>query len=312
LPENINDKGYRRMLSKKRNFLEFIKQRIAAPWVKQLSEDDVELVNSKFVLKNLKDRESDIIYKVRIGGRDIYFFILLELQSKVDFTMPYRFLEYMTEMYRRLFRDADKDARQQKGFRLPAIIPVILYNGADEWSCVRSFKEYLSGYEMFAPNVIDFEYIMINVNAPDEEELVNVPTLVNLAMLLDRKGDGESFLRRLKTVMRISRRLTADEQMELKDWILDVILAKIKGKVDKKSIDEIRKSFEKEDEIQMTYAIERIIDDVEMKGVLAGKLETARAMIKYGDTFEKAALITGIPVSELRRRIKASDSQPSP
>jgi hypothetical protein len=42
------------------------------------------------------------------------------------------------------------------------------------------------------------------------------------------------------------------------------------------------------------------------------KLETARAMIKYGDTFEKAALITGIPVGELRRRIKVSDTRPSP
>jgi hypothetical protein len=30
LPENTNDKGYRRMLGRKRNFLEFIKQHIAA------------------------------------------------------------------------------------------------------------------------------------------------------------------------------------------------------------------------------------------------------------------------------------------
>jgi hypothetical protein len=35
---------------------------IVAPWVEQLREEDIELVNSKFVTRNLKDRESDIIY----------------------------------------------------------------------------------------------------------------------------------------------------------------------------------------------------------------------------------------------------------
>jgi ubiquinone/menaquinone biosynthesis C-methylase UbiE len=46
LPENINDKGYRRMLSKKHNFLEFIKQHIAAPWAEQLRAEDMEFVNT--------------------------------------------------------------------------------------------------------------------------------------------------------------------------------------------------------------------------------------------------------------------------
>ncbi|MDR1440317.1 MAG: Rpn family recombination-promoting nuclease/putative transposase, partial [Clostridiales bacterium] len=226
MPENTNDKGYRRMLGRKRNFLEFAKQHIAAPWAGRLREDDIELVNSRFVTKGMKDRESDIVYRARIDGEEIYFFILLELQSYVDPTMPFRFLEYMAEMYGRLFYDTDENIRQQKGFRLPAVVPILLYNGADEWSCARSFGEYLSGGGLFAPNAIDFEYIMINVNAPDEPELVNTPTLVNLAMLLDRKGGAESFMRRIKTALSIVRRLTADEQAELRDWITDVTLKK--------------------------------------------------------------------------------------
>jgi hypothetical protein len=273
MPENINDKGYRRMLSRKRNFLEFIKQHIAAPWVEQLREEDMEFVNSRFVTKDLKDRESDIIYKARIDDRDIYFFILLELQSVANFTMPFRFLEYMAEMYSRLFYDTDENSREQKAFRLPAIVPMVLYNGADEWSCVRSFKEYLSGYELFVPNVIDFEYLVINVNAPDESELANTPTLVNLAMLLDRKGDSKSFLRRIGTVRKMSLRLTPDEQTELMDWILDVIVKKIRGKVDDKSIKEIVESFNKGDESEMTYAIERIIDDIEERAWTSANTE---------------------------------------
>jgi hypothetical protein len=218
----------------------------------------------------------------------------------------------MTEMYVRLFNDADEDVRQQKGFRLPAIIPIVLYNGADEWSCVRSFKEYLSGYEMFVPNTIDFEYIMFNVNAPDEDELIKIPTLVNLAMLLDRKGDRDSLLSRLKLAFRISRRLTADEQTELKDWITDVILRKMRGKLNDENMEEIRKSFETGDEAEMTYAIERVIDDVERRGEERGKLEIALAMISDGFSIEKASKYSGLSPDKLRRHAKATDAQQPP
>jgi hypothetical protein len=306
MPENTNDKGYRRMLGKKRNFLEFVKQHIAAPWAGRLNEADIELVNSRFVTKGMKDRESDIIYKARVDGEEIYFFILLELQSYVDHTMPFRFLEYMAEMYGRLFYDTEENIRQQRGFRLPAVVPILLYNGADEWSCARSFGEYLSGGGMFVPNIVDFEYIMINVNAPDEEDLANAPTLVNLAMLLDRKGDAESFLRRIRTALRIIGKLNASEQTELRDWIRDVAIRKAQGKLDEESIEAIRGSLDKGDDDKMTYAIERLIDEVEARGKREGELKVARAMIDYGEPVEKVALITGIPADELRQSIADS------
>ncbi|MDR1299954.1 MAG: Rpn family recombination-promoting nuclease/putative transposase [Oscillospiraceae bacterium] len=222
----------------------------------------------------------------------------------------------MAEMYCRLFYDTEDKIREQKEFRLPAVVPIVLYNGADEWNCVRTFKEYLTEYEMFVPNVIDFEYLMFNVNAPDEDALTNTPTLMNLAMLLDRKGDKESFLRRMKTVRKMSRKLAPDEQTQLKDWIIDVILKKVRGAVGREAVEKIRKSFDEGDENEMTYAIERIIDDAVRQGEAQVeervKLETARTMIKDGVSIEKASKYLGIPADELRRRFKASNTQPSP
>jgi hypothetical protein len=181
-------------------------------------------------------------------------------------------------------------------------------------------EEMRRSQEMFVPNVIDFEYIMFNVNAPDEKELTDTPTLMNLAMLLDRKGDSKSFLHRMKTVRKIIRRLTPDEQTQLKDWIIDVILKKVRGAVGKEAVEKIKKSFDEEDENEMTYAIERIIDDVEARGEARGearkareiardKLEMARAMINDGIPVENASKYSGIPADELRRYAKASGNR---
>jgi hypothetical protein len=49
MPEQIHDKGYKRILSKKRNFLDLLKHHIKAQWVDRISEDDLELVNDQYV-----------------------------------------------------------------------------------------------------------------------------------------------------------------------------------------------------------------------------------------------------------------------
>jgi hypothetical protein len=39
LPENIHDKGYKQMLSKKANFLSLLRNFIDEPWVRELKEE---------------------------------------------------------------------------------------------------------------------------------------------------------------------------------------------------------------------------------------------------------------------------------
>jgi predicted transposase/invertase (TIGR01784 family) len=315
MADNKNDKGYRRILSDKRNFLDFVKNHIAAPWVDRIDADDLELIDGQFVTTDFKDRETDIIYRARVDGEDTIFYVLLEMQSKVDFTMPFRLLVYMTGLLGRLFADTEQKVRKRKGFRLPAVVPIVLYNGTRRWSCVRSFKEYLAGYDLFAPNIIDFEYIMIDINEPNEAELIKIPTLMNLAMFADRKGDPENVLHRLRTVIDIGKRLTRDEQTQLKDWITDVVLGKMRAKLGGNEADNIQRALERKDDGNMTYAIERAIDEVErrgkregkaegkLEGKIEGKLEAAEEMIKDGIPWETASKYSGIPVNELKEHI---------
>ena len=47
-------------------------------------------------------------------------------------------------------------------------------------------------------------------------------------------------------------------------------------------------------------AYERALEEGELKGKLENKLETARKMQEFGDTFEKIKIITGLSEDELR------------
>ena len=117
------DKGYKRLFSKKRNFLKLLQSFVNQKWVDQLKESDLTLTDKEFVLQDFSGRESDIIYKVDFSNSSVYFYIVQENQSSVDFTMPVRLLVYLTEVLKREFLDADSDKRELKDFRLPSVFP---------------------------------------------------------------------------------------------------------------------------------------------------------------------------------------------
>ncbi|MCL2086525.1 MAG: Rpn family recombination-promoting nuclease/putative transposase, partial [Oscillospiraceae bacterium] len=83
--QNTNhDGGYKTILSIKENFLHFLNKYIEKPWTKNISLDDMEKIEKSFITPEFKHIDSDIIYKTRFNGSDMYFYVLLELQSTVD------------------------------------------------------------------------------------------------------------------------------------------------------------------------------------------------------------------------------------
>ncbi len=71
MPENIHDKGYRRLLGKKRNFLSLVRDFIAEPWVYGLKEENLELVDKNFIPPDFREKESDLIYQATVQDRKV-------------------------------------------------------------------------------------------------------------------------------------------------------------------------------------------------------------------------------------------------
>src|SRR5699024_7091801 len=110
-------------------------------WVDQIDEGNLELVNKSFVLPDFKEKEADIVYQMKMKDQEDIFYILTELQSTVDFQMPYRILLYMVEIWREYLKNKDENAVKQKDFRLPVIVPMVLYNGKSNWTAPVEFKK---------------------------------------------------------------------------------------------------------------------------------------------------------------------------
>jgi len=165
-----HDKGYKGILSDCAVFLHFLKKYFAsAKWTEMISADDLTRVDKSFINKKYSKIDSDIVYKLRINGTDVYFYVLIELQTKVDFTMPFRLLCYMTELMADVFNNTDEKVRKRKGFRMPAIVPIVLYTGKDKWTAAMSYREYTENCGgIFGDCAIDFRYLLCDMNRLDD------------------------------------------------------------------------------------------------------------------------------------------------
>ncbi|WP_099190480.1 Rpn family recombination-promoting nuclease/putative transposase [Tepidibacter mesophilus] len=235
MDDNINhehDLGYKHILSHKKNFMEFLRSFVKKDWVDLIKEENLILIDKEFIQEDFKEEEADIVYKVNIDGKDIIFYILLELQSKVDFRMPIRLLMYMTEIWRDELKNTKDNIKKRKDYRLPAIIPIVLYNGKNNWTAARNFKEILNGYELFEDNIIDFRYLLFDINRMDKEELIEIANVVSSIFLLDQNVEVDEIINRLKIIGKIIKKgATKEQEKAFRSWIINIFRNRFKGEV---------------------------------------------------------------------------------
>ncbi len=138
---NIHDSGYKHLFSIRTIFRQLIETFIQEAWVKELNFEQCETIDKSFISDHYKETESDLIYRIRLKGKVVYIYILLEFQSKVDRFMVIRVLNYLTNFY--LDYIATQQAAKKRIRKLPAIFPIVLYNGKRKWTAKQEIAELI-------------------------------------------------------------------------------------------------------------------------------------------------------------------------
>lgn len=266
---NIHDKSYKTLFSNKEIFLNLINHFTENEWKKDLQADQLILVDKSYILSDYEELEADIVYRTNMGNKELIFYVLLEFQSSVDYSMPIRLLFYMIEIWRDVLKEVKNETIKKKDFMLPAIIPIVAYNGADKWHVPTHFKEKIKGYELFGKNLLDFEYILLDVNQYDKEELIDKQSIASAIFLLDQKIDVEEYMKRIATITKIFSNLTEEEKLELKNWIRNTL----QDEIAKQAIEILDANKKEVDHMvaNITRTIEEMKEEAKVKGMQEGE-----------------------------------------
>ncbi|MCK5736705.1 MAG: Rpn family recombination-promoting nuclease/putative transposase [Spirochaetaceae bacterium] len=171
------DAAYKYLFSNPRIACQLLHSFVDIPLVKDIHPEDLELVEKSFVSDDLQRREADVIFKVNHGGKSAYIYILMEFQSSPDKAIPVRMLNYITMFYDFLFR-------QSKAGKLPAVLPLLIYNGSRDWNVPFRLEELIEPYlpKRYIPH---FEYYPIIEKNYSDETLFEINNLVSAIMLVE-------------------------------------------------------------------------------------------------------------------------------
>jgi predicted transposase/invertase (TIGR01784 family) len=194
----------------------------------------------------------------------------------------------MTEIWREELNNAEDKIKKRKDYRLPSIVPIVLYNGKNKWTAARNFKEVLNGYELFEENIIDFRYMLFDVNRMKEEELLEIANLVSSIFLLDQDVAIEEILKRLKLIGRILGKKGSKEQIQVFNrWMINVF----KNRFDERIGEHIYQVLEETNHMEVEEMISNLGRKIEeefkhreekgmQEGLKKGQLQERRGIAK--------------------------------
>jgi predicted transposase/invertase (TIGR01784 family) len=155
-------------------------------FVADLDFSTLRQIEGRFVDEAFAGREADAVWSVQFGGSPVYIFLLMEFQSTVDVGMPVRFLRYITGVYQSGTRGRVGGSRG----RLPAVFPILIYNGERPWSAPRSFQEAVEP-SIPARYIPAFHYYAIVVRDFDPQRLARMRGAVAAVFYAERLNRGQ-------------------------------------------------------------------------------------------------------------------------
>jgi predicted transposase YdaD len=167
-----HDSSYKLLFSHSEMVADLIRGFVREDWVEELDFSTLERVSETSVSHDLREREDDLIWRLRWGGRWLYVYLLLEFQSSVDRFMAVRLLTYIGLLY----QDLAAAGEIPRGGRLPPVLPIVLYNGEADWWAAASLDELgepdlPAQLRRYQPR---FRYLLLEEHRYDDAELVQL------------------------------------------------------------------------------------------------------------------------------------------
>ncbi|MGY8525433.1 Rpn family recombination-promoting nuclease/putative transposase [Paracidovorax citrulli] len=133
------DASYKLLFSHPELVRDLVRGFIPDRWLRQVDFSTLQKVPSSFVTDDLRQRLSDVIWRVRADTQWVYLYLLIEFQSSAPYFMAVRIASYVSLLYQDLVNGKQVQANQQ----LPPVLPIVIYTGKRRWGVPTDLSEMI-------------------------------------------------------------------------------------------------------------------------------------------------------------------------
>ena len=272
---NFNDKIMRQILKDKYQAAMYLNEWLNINKEYEIKPEELEEVTESYITHTWSNKETDIVYKDKKYEGVFY---LIEHQTKVDYLMAKRIVEYKNEIENHYELNRPK-GNNEKSRKVANVIAIVIYIEDKKWKAKRSIDEIkIENPRMKQQLKDDYEVISINDysidNLKEKLNINNKNIILKLALInkIAKIKDSKTMIKEIKNI-----KIREEEIDYIASYISERISKKCGKEVAKLMIKNIEKEINEEEEKNM---LEAFVDRFLKEGKEEGICQVAINMLK--------------------------------
>ena len=215
---------------------QFLRGYVDIPLLRDVQPEDIEDVTGRYLHMFAEERNSDSVSRVKTKMNETPFFIvsLIEHKSNVDYNVVmqvFRYMVFIWEDYEKEMEKQHKGISKTKDFRYPPILPIVFYDGADNWTASDRLHDRILFSDVFGRYIPDYRCMLIKLSDYTNAELMEKKDELSVIMMVDRLRNAADYKKMIQEVSSdYLQEVTAqspDYLLEIMAQIVEVFLAKL-------------------------------------------------------------------------------------
>jgi len=215
----LHDENYKRLFASPLMVQDVLRACLPAHRLAAADFSSLGRLSPEYVSDELRKRHGDTVWHLRLGRRRV-FLLLLEFQAQDDRWMALRVLTYSALLYQELIRSRPP---QVAGERLPAVLPVVLYNGTEAWTAAAELRALITPVgPWLAPYQPAQRYCLLDLRRVPADDLP-CRNLLRAVARLEQSRSPQDVVRLVTALRRWLPKRGAEElRRAFVDWIRQI------------------------------------------------------------------------------------------
>lgn len=213
---------------------QFLRNYAGIALLKDVRPEDIEDVTERYVHLFTEERNSDIVKKINLKNNSFYLVSLIEHKSDVDYNtimQMFRYITFIWEDYEKEQERMHAGISKTKGFRYPPVLPVVFYDGTDNWTAATSLHERVLLSDILGKYIPDYNCILVQLKDYSNMELMEKKDEISILMMIDRlknMADYERLSEEMdETFLKEATENSPEYLLDLMVRIIGVVLSKL-------------------------------------------------------------------------------------
>ena len=139
------DTGLKLTLNEPELFVEFLRDFVPVEILKDIAPSDIEDMTDRLLPILTEQKDLDTIKRINLkDGKELFVITIIEHESTVNYRTSFKMLLYIVLVLDNYEKEINKQKKgkitQTKDFKYPPVLPIVFYDGTDEWTAEKKFS----------------------------------------------------------------------------------------------------------------------------------------------------------------------------